>query len=326
MRATVFVLVFFVLGLELANAGGRPELVNTQEIALDQIYVITIRYRSDDIILLRHDSDTLVIREYMSTNNSDLFAVITRSGNELLVTGGHRPVTFGAFGTRIEISIPASDRGIAISSSSGDVVASCEHVASSFQIETSSGRIVANSVTAGSVGMSSSSGRITANSVAADVVNIESSSGRIAVGSITANRANVKSSSGGIALGTVNGDVSIRSTSGNIELDMANGAVGIRTTSGRVRSTLAMNAGDVSVETTSGGVTLNLPHGLAFNFSSRTSSGNLNTAFDDRLFRPLTDRNSVQGVIGGGGVLEGDIHRNIDIRTGSGSIRVNWVN
>ena len=326
MRATVFVLVFLVLGLELANAGGRPELVNTQEIALDQIYVITIRYRSDDIILLRHESDTLVIREYMSTNNSDLFAVIMRSGNELLVTGGHRPVTFGAFGTRIEISIPASDRSIAISSSSGDIVASGEHVASSFNIETSSGRIVANSITAGSVNMSSASGRITANSVKADMANIESSSGRIAVGSITAGRANVESASGGIALGVVNGDVSIRSTSGNIELDMASGAVGIRTASGRVRGTLAWNAGDVSIETASGGVTLDLPYGLAFNFTSRTSSGNLRTSFDDRLFRPLLDRNSVQGVIGNGGVSEGNLHRNIDIRTGSGSIRVNWVN
>ncbi|MCL2190948.1 MAG: DUF4097 domain-containing protein [Treponema sp.] len=326
MRATIFVLVFLALSLELANAGGRPELVNEQEIALDQIYVITIRYRSDDIILLRHDSDTLVIREYMSANNSDLFAVITRSGNELLVTGGHRPVTFGAFGTRIEISIPASNRSIAVSSSSGDIVASGEHAASSFHIETSSGRIVANSLAAGSVRMGSASGRITANSVTADVVSIESSSGRIAVGSITANRANVESSSGGIALGAVNGDVSVRSASGNIELDMATGAVDIRSSSGRVRGTLAGDPGDVSVETASGGVTLNLPYGLAFNFSSRTSSGNLHTPFDDRLFRPLTDRSSAQGVIGGGGVLPDDIHRNIDIRTGSGSIRVNWVN
>jgi len=325
MRATIFVLVFLALSLELVHAGGRPELVNTQEIALDQIYVITIRYRSDDIILLRHDSDTLVIREYMSTNNSDLFAVITRSGNELLITGGHRPVTFGAFGTRIEISIPASDRGIAVSSSSGDIVASGEHIASSFNIETSSGRIVANSVTAGSIGMGSGSGRITANSVTADVVNIESSSGRIAVGSITADRARVQSASGGIALGTVNGDVSVRSTSGSIELDMANGAVNIRSSSGRVRGTLAGNAGNVSIETISGGVTLNLPQTLAFNFSSRSSSGSLHTPFDDRLFRPLTDRHSAQGVIGGG-ASEDDLQRSIDIRTGSGSIRVNWVN
>ena len=325
MRATVFVLVLFALGLEPADAGGRPELVNAREIPLDQVYVITIRYRSDDIILLRHDSDTLVIREYMSTNNADFFAVVTRSGNELIVTGGHRPVTFGAFGTWIEISIPASDRSVSISSSSGDIVASGEHVASSFRVETSSGRIVANSVRADSVGMGSASGRITANSVTADLVNIESSSGRIAVGSIRADRANVESSSGGIALGTVDGDVFVRSTSGNIELDMAGGAVDIRSSSGRVRATLARNAGDVSIRTTSGGVALNLPRGLAFNFSSRTSSGNLHTPFDDRLFRPLTDRNSVQGVIGGDGVPHGDIDRNVDIRTGSGSIRMNWV-
>jgi len=326
MIKVIFALAFSVLSLELAFAGGRPELVNAREIALDQIYTITIRYQSDDIILLRHDSDTLVIREYMSTNNSELFAAITRSGNELVVRGGNRPVTFGAFGSRIEIFIPASERSISISSSSGDIVASGEHAASVFHIESSSGRIVANSVTADSVNIGSSSGRITANSVTAAAVNIESSSGRIAVGSITANRANVESSSGGIALGMVNGDISVRSTSGSIELDMANGAVDISSSSGRVRATLAGSVGDVSIETASGSVTLNLPYNFAFNFSSRTSSGNLNTPFDNRLFRPLTDRNSAQGVIGEDGVSDGDIHRNIDIRTGSGSIRVNWVN
>jgi len=325
MRTAIFVLAFSVLSLELAHAGGRPELVNAQEVALDQIYAITIRYRSDDIILLRHDSDTLVIREYMSTNNSDLFAVITRSGNELVVTGGHRPVTFGAFRTRIEISIPASNRSIAISSSSGDIVASGEHSASAFHIESSSGRVVANSVTADSVSIGSASGRITANSLTASRVNIESSSGRIAVGSITAERTTIESSSGGIALGIINGDVSVRSASGNIELDMAGGAVDISSSSGRVRGTLAGTAGDVSIVTTSGGVTLNLPQSLPFNFSSRSSSGSLHTPFDERLFRPLTDRHSAQGVIRNG-ASEDDIQRSIDIRTGSGSIRVNWVN
>ena len=326
MRTTVLALALLALGMEAAHAGGRSELVNTREVALAQVHVITIRYQSDDIILLRHDSDTIVIREYMSITNSDLFAEVTRLGNELVVTGGHRPVTFGAFRTRIEISIPASNRSVAVISSSGDIVASGEHVAASFHAETSSGRIVANSIRADDVSLSSSSGRITADSLVADRVRVESSSGRIAVGSIVAARTNVESSSGGITLGTIDGDVSIRSTSGNIELDMARGAVDIRSSSGRVRGALAWNAGDVSIETSSGGVTLDLPRGLAFNFSSRTSSGNLNTPFDHRLFRPLTDRNSAQGVIDGDGVSAGDIERNIDIRTGSGSIRVNWVN
>ena len=325
MRTAIIVFAFSVLSLELVYAGGRPELVNAQEIALDQIYAITIRYQSGDIILLRHDSDALVIREYLSTDNHELFAAITRSGNELLVSGGHRPVTFGAFGSRIEIFIPASDRSITVTSSSGDIVTSGEHAASSFHIESSSGRIVVNSVTANNVSIGSASGRITANSVTADSVNIESSSGRITVGSLTSGKASIESSSGGIALGTVYGDVSVRSTSGTIELDRADGAVRIRSTSGRVRSTLARNAGDVAIETTSGSVTLNLPPCLAFNFSSRTSSGNLQTPFAYRLFRPLTDRNSAQGVIVEGGVLNDDIHRSIDIRTGSGSIRINWT-
>jgi len=321
MKIVIFVIALCALSLEPAHAGGRPELVNAQEIALDQIHAITIRYQSDNIILLRHDSDTLVIREYMSTNNSDLFAVITRYGNELVVAGGHRPMTFGAFGTRIEISIPASNRHVSISSSSGDIVASGDHSASSFHIESLSGQVVINSITTdGVLSIGSASGRITANAVMADMVNIESSSGRIAVGSVTAERASIESSSGAIALGTINGDVFVRSGSGNIELDMANGAVDIRSASGRVRGTLAWNVGDVSIETASGGVTLNVPQGLAFNFSSRSSSGSLQTPFDYRLFRPLTDRHSAQGVIGAG-----DVYRNIDIRTRSGSISVNWI-
>jgi len=311
MKAMLFIITFSMLSLNLAHGRGaaneeaEEELVNKREIPIGQINTIVIRYRSEAVTLLRHNSDTIVIREYMSRNDSDFFAKLTHSGNELIITGRRPMQWLSPFRSRVEISIPASDKNVTIRTSSGRIKVLGEHTVSLLEIESSSGRISVNSVTA-------------------DRVKIETSSGTIAVGSINGD-VSVRSSSGRIELNQVFGSLTANTTSGRIELDKVSGTVDISSSSGAIRCTVTENAGDISITTSSGGVVLNLPNNFAFNFLSRTSSGRLHTPFTDQLAIPLADRNTVQGVIVGDNIYAGQIHRNINIRTSSGSVRVNWA-
>ncbi|MDR2792808.1 MAG: hypothetical protein LBB43_07095, partial [Spirochaetaceae bacterium] len=56
-------------------------------------------------------------------------------------------------------------------------------------------------------------------------------------------------------------------------------------------------------------------------FSSETSSGGLSTPFPEKLFSPLSDKKSVQGITGGDAPT-----KNISVKTNSGSIKINWIN
>jgi len=323
MKMTMLALFFFGLSLGLVHARGIPEisLVNTQEIPLDQISAISIQYRSETISLLTHDSETLIIREYMSRNNSNFFADIRSSEGELVVRAGDRPQRRSAR-AHIEISIPASDRSISVRNTSGRVELLGEHAASSFEFQNTSGGISIESARADRVRIVGTSGGISLGSVIADEIDIESSSGGIIIGTVYA-AVSARTSSGGIELGTVNGPVNARSSSGGIEMGAVNGAITAQSSSGTIQFAVTEYTGDISVTTSSGAVTFAVPRNRAFNVFVRTSSGRVNTPFNDALSRPLDDRNLIRGIIGS--VPHEQIHRNININTSSGSINADWA-
>jgi DUF4097 and DUF4098 domain-containing protein YvlB len=320
----------FMMVLILASCFGKGiseiELVNVQEIELGQINTMKINYRSDNITLYSHDSDTLIIKEYMSENNSSYFAKINTFGSELVVEAGKRPrEVFSIFRSSVEIFIPMSNKNISIKTSSGKIEASGEYTASSLHLECTSGSISVNSIIADNVRFSCSSGSITANSITVEQAIFTVSSGSINCKNIHGNTI-AKTSSGSIIFNNIEGNASIESTSGRIKLDMVSGSINAEATSGSIHCAITENIGDISLETTSGGVTLGIPKNLAFNFSSNSSSGGLKTPFSDKLFSSLSDRRSVQGNIGFDNTSESQVYRNIDINTTSGSIRVNWIN
>jgi len=303
--------VFILMALVLVSAFGRGifqmELVNEQEIALSQIDSIEIRYRFENITFYTHNSDTLIIKEYMTENKSGYFAKINNSGNNLVVEAGNRPIiSFGTFRAKVEVYIPMSNKNITLKTSSGKIEGTGVYTASSINIE-------------------SSSGSISVNSIIADTIKLKASSGSIKCNNVNGNTT-INTSSGSINVSVINGDVSAEASSGSIKLGTVNGTVNTRTSSGKIQFAVTQNAGDITIRTTSGSVTLDIPRNLAFNFSSRSSSGRLNTPFSDKLFISLSDRNTIQGNIGFDNTSGNQVYRNININTSSGSIRVNWIN
>lgn len=334
------VILIFFTGLS-AFCSGNLELVNTQEIKLDNITDININYSSERVSLFMGTADSLIIKEYMSENNSEFFANISNTGNKVIVEKGRSPFRpiFNFFNRRLEVYLPLSYKNaISIKTSSGKIETS-DLICSNIVIESSSGGISVDSIISDYVKIKSSSGSIIINNIKGEI-SVESLSGRInidqAAGNLSAKASSgaiqgesvqgnaiLNTNSGSIIFGTINGNVSAEASSGRIELNFVSGSVNAKTSSGSIRCTIGGNAGDVSLNTASGAVRLNLPQDSNYNFTSRTSSGRLTTPFSDKLFIPANDRNSTQGTITGNSVS--DNIRTINIRTSSGSISVNWV-
>lgn len=309
MRMRFFIAMAIILHGVSAHGEGLREmnLVNEQKIELEHINTIAIVYGSEEIGLFKGNTDSLIIKEYMSRDNSNYYADLLHSGNELTIKRGRRPIgLFNTFHARVEVYIPISNtNNITIKTSSGSIEAMNEYIFSTINIE-------------------SSSGIISVNSIAADRVSLKASSGDIYCETIKGNTV-IKTTSGDINLSSIDGDISVETSSGCMELNMIAGTITAETSSGSIDCSIAENAGDISLTTSSGNVNLNLPRNYSFNFSSKTSSGMLSTPFSEKLFSPVSDKKSVQGVIRGNGGSENTLDNNINIKTTSGSIKVNWI-
>jgi DUF4097 and DUF4098 domain-containing protein YvlB len=314
---------FFMLCIALsAFCGGNFELVNTQEIELDGITDVKILYSSERVSVSIGTTDTLIIKEYMSKNDSRYFAKITNSTNMVTIEHGRWPLSpFNTFKRSLQVYLPPSYRNtMSIKTSSGKIEAS-SLFCSRLSIESSSGNISVDTIIADTINIKASSGKIDIGIVYGDI-SAETSSGNIHGERIQGN-AKLRASSGAIVFGAIEGNVSAETSSGNVELNLVNGAVNARTSSGTIRCTIGESAGDISLNTASGSVKLCLPKDLNFNFSSRTSSGNLSTPFSDRLSIPVTDRSLTQGFIGSNNGSGETL--TVNIRTNSGSIRIEWT-
>jgi DUF4097 and DUF4098 domain-containing protein YvlB len=148
------------------------------------------------------------------------------------------------------------------------------------------------------------------------------SSGNI-TGDMVNGNVNIHIRSGDIIFGNIDGDITAESSSGNIGLNRVMGSVVAKASSGAIKCVVAENARDVSLTTSSGRVTLDMPKDFVFNFSARTSSGRLSTPFSEKLFSPVSDRNLVQGIIGN--ETASNDTPNVNIRTSSGAIKINWT-
>jgi DUF4097 and DUF4098 domain-containing protein YvlB len=269
-------------------------------------------------------TDKLMIKEYMSENNNEYYARITKSENMVNIENGPWPFRpfFKTFYRRLEVFLPLSYRNVInIKTSSGKIESSAELFCSNINIENSSGGIILNTIIADTVNIKTSSGNINIGTINGEV-SVKSSSGSIRSQIINGN-VDIISSSGSIVFGDINGSVSAEASSGRIELSLVTGSVNAKTTSGSISCAVVENSGDVLLSSSSGNVTLNIPRSFVFNFSSRTSSGSLRTPFSDKLFSPVNDRSITQGVIGSNNDSENI--PTVNIRTSSGSIKIDWI-
>jgi DUF4097 and DUF4098 domain-containing protein YvlB len=275
----------------------------------------------------------------MNRNNADFYAEITNSDGKLTVKRGNH-LSFRLFyilHARVEVYIPELNmKELTIKTTSGRIKADDEYICSKINMKSTSGSISVNAVIADMVNMETTSGsihggRIKGNTAAQTTsggitlesadgdVSAKSSSGKINGGRVNGN-ITIHTSSGGIVFENIAGNAFTETTSGHIELGIVSGTITAETTSGSIHCSTAENGGNISLASTSGGVYLGIPPNNSFNFSSRSISGSLSTPFSDKLFSPVSDKKSIQGTIGG------ENGSNINIKTTSGSIKIDWIN
>jgi hypothetical protein len=103
----LLLVAFFVfLGAIQSFALGAIELVNSQTIDMTLVDDLTVSYSSDNVFLFESNDDNLILKEFMTRNNQQYYAKISKSKNAIAIINGKRPWFIR---TRIEIYIPKTD-------------------------------------------------------------------------------------------------------------------------------------------------------------------------------------------------------------------------
>ena len=323
------------------NGFHNLELVNEQTVALNDIQMISIEYDADDVEFFASNTNELVLKEYMNfTPDEDQLTQITHSRGRLKLEGQIWNDVNWFSNTnrrsRMVIYLPADYQGaLDTSTSSGNITSDLLLKLTALRLSASSGDININEVTAAKIDLSTSSGSIEVYGGAGDT-SATSSSGNITIESSTglleaeASSGNIviKASSGEKILSTTSGNIKITdadgytkasASSGTIKTDTLAGAGQFKTTSGDIRLNIAAEpealTKDIIIATSSGAAELSIPSSLQFNFNADTSSGSINTSFED-ILSFSDDEKHAKGTIGAAPSI------NIKIATSSGDIKV----
>jgi DUF4097 and DUF4098 domain-containing protein YvlB len=345
-------------GLSICCGGKGMKLVSEQEVSLEDVTGIEILYQSVDVTLRTSSTSSLVIEEYMSEDKEEYHAEVTKSGGKLTIRQGDTPAPrpFWPFRARVEVYLPSlSGKSLRVKTASGNIVADEEYTCGQAAIESTSGRVFIDAITADAVSIQATSGailcmhvkgtadiRATSGSIVLDradgKASIEAKSGNIKVGQVTGESVSIMATSGSVTCENVEGNADIRTTSGSIRLskvggsvyakatsgtitcEAAGGSMAIRTTSGAIQAATTGKVERIQLTSTSGRIDLAVPGSSNFNFSARTVSGSLSTPFPEKLSRPLSDEGLAQGTVG-----DADSGNSVNVKTTSGSIKVRWI-
>ncbi|MCL1796702.1 MAG: hypothetical protein FWG37_07430, partial [Clostridia bacterium] len=91
----------------------RPiELVNVQTLPLDKVETISISYIAESVTVLETDGDALILKEYYSEDDPDLFARITNEDGALIIRRGQLRRLFNAVRGYVEVFLPRQFFGV----------------------------------------------------------------------------------------------------------------------------------------------------------------------------------------------------------------------
>lgn len=327
-------------GVSGAGWGGPYKLVQEREFPVEEINSIRIAYTksSNDVAVYEAEGDSVIVREFANYEAADreLAEIKLQSGN-LTVKGPRRANGFININRHIytEIYLPAGYSGeLNIGTVSGDISISTDlSLKEALNLASTSGDMYTYSqnIKATKINAASTSGEIRLSVLEADEVIVSTTSGDIRIekadtfvscastsGEITvsggAGDRRISSTSGDIWVKEASGRISVSTTSGEINVSGSEGCGSIGSTSGDVFFSLAELSGDISINTSSGEVTMELPKAVSLEFEAGTSSGEIDTFFDEALSFSKKG-NHAAGTVGSGG-------RKLEITTTSGDVRI----
>ncbi|MCL2286768.1 MAG: DUF4097 domain-containing protein [Firmicutes bacterium] len=236
-------------------------VTNKQQMELGGIQNINVSCKDTNVALFNTDTSSLIIKEYKSFGRSKGSFNIVKSGDAINITDGKCPLFFGALKYTTEIYLPKTFAG-------------------NITLKIGTGNVQLN------------------DSFTFDSLAVECSDGYIRVINVTAQKIKLQSSAGKIQCGTINGDIEIHTKDGGIFISQLSGNIIANAKSGKIQCTVVKPREKIVLTAGDGGIILNIPKDLHFRFSAKTGS-RIKAPFINSLFRPVTDNNTYQGVIGG---------------------------
>lgn len=270
--------IYFILG-------GKVQLRNTVEIPLSDIDSLQVSYTSDNLEVYPAEGDSVIIKEYLISDDKEALADVEISDRTAVITGG-KAVSITIFGffsgsERIELYIPREgiDR-LSLQTTSGNITAK-----NGFSLETEKLEVMATS------------GNIKWFDSGAEEMTIQAGSGNIGLERIGGN-ALVQAGSGNVKVREGEGSFQIKTGSGNITAEQLSGEGSVQAGSGNIKVEASKVTGNINAKTGSGNIHLILPEELSFQMEIQTGSGSIYTSFDDALSYNKKG-NQAKGTIGG---------------------------
>jgi DUF4097 and DUF4098 domain-containing protein YvlB len=293
-------------------------MVGVEVLSLDYSSDDIIFYESDTTELILKEYMSITPNEDELTQIKQSGSELRLLGGDKM----HQNWILNYYSGYVEVYLPSSFHGsISASTSSGNIETDLTLNLSEFAATCSSGDIRFNKVYASQISAATSSGNIEFDkaegersfSSSSGDIKIRGGNGDTEVSSTSGNltilentgELNAEASSGDIAIEAVNGIKEVETTSGEIHLSECSGYLNassssgdiivsnlggagvFETTSGNINVSftdeLAENNEDIEAVASSGEVELKLPSGLNFDFVAKTSSGDIDTFFDDDL-------------------------------------------
>ncbi|TFG60445.1 MAG: hypothetical protein E4H36_12085 [Spirochaetales bacterium] len=267
-------------------SGNNENFDESRSTSTKDIGEISIKTASININIQKISGTELTIRLHGTVRNSQNVKPelkVSTAGGKIAVSAEWPPsliLGFSSSSMVLDVQLPESfDGEMAVRSTSGNIEANTLRL-SMLDLETSSGNIKAELLSADNLTAHSTSGNIIINDIEAEKAEITSTSGNTRITSGKAETYRQESRSGTLWVGTLEAsEASLTSTSGGITVDNAAGGIKFSSTSGNVRLSFSAIRQLITGSSTSGNVTLTLPGGSAFVLDLKTASGSLKSDF-----------------------------------------------
>ncbi|NTU90174.1 MAG: DUF4097 domain-containing protein [Actinobacteria bacterium] len=229
----------------------HASLANSRSFELDDVTYVSLEYGIENISIFASDTDEMVIKEYLSEDDSAYFAQVTQNETGIVIEQGERH-TGDPFDAYIEVYLPLTYEG-------------------ALRIKTTSGSIrIEPTFTFDTLGISTTGGPVNIGTVSAESLSVDTDAGRVDISGVTGH-VRCGSNTGSIKIGSLQGSGTFFTTSGKIDVDFDS------------------IEGDLKATSTSGKIELGIPNESYWSFVASSIDGYIRVPFDDELILPSDD-------------------------------------
>lgn len=285
-RKLFYLMVGGILSSLMACGSDKEaELVNTQTVEIGAVSKIVLDYDADDLLIKNSSSKKVVLEEYLNKDKRKYYSKVSKNGDTLSIQEGRRPIGTD-FKSKMVLSLPKnySDE-LRIHSTSGKVETHLSNKSmSSITLDTTSGKIYGDDLTADTIKLTTTSGLISSRSLTSKgTLRIKSTSGEIKLHKSKVKRLVLHTTSSKATLDELKGQVEYETKSGNLTVTDFSGA-GEFTASGDGSLNLGVNhlADDLSVFSKNGAVTVSLPDSQTPQLDVKTKEGKVDNRWEGR--------------------------------------------